>query len=70
MHLRVCGKIMCENGKGVLYFPDGRQLEGSWTNDKLNGKVIIRSKEGHILEMATYENNEKKKIISDSPIFK
>ena len=53
------------NGKGTLYFPNGQQLEGVWTNDVLNGEVILRSKEGDVIQKSIYKNNIKIIVINE-----
>jgi hypothetical protein len=45
------------NGKGILHLTDSSSFEGTWTNDTLNGLVILKSKEGKIVQKSIYKKN-------------
>ncbi len=54
------------NGKGRLSMPgkDNGWLEGIWRNDTLSGVVILKSKDGKVIEKAIYKNNVKVGILN------
>ena len=39
-------KLDKKKGKGILAFPDGRKVEGFWSNGKQNGAALVTSRPG------------------------
>ena len=47
------------NGKGTLYLKDSSYFEGTWLNDSLTGVVVLKSKEGKVIDKSIYKMNRK-----------
>jgi hypothetical protein len=56
-----------KHGEGIMRIPgpDSNSITGNWVNDTLSGLVILKSKDGKVLEKSIYENNIKIKILSE-----